>query len=296
MDVDQLDDIEELFKETEKAKQKFRQEYKEEKKFEELVQKQQKPVVEAIKATVKKAEESSIKLSLEESDEELVEKILTVTREDYDVSPPALKSLMINLYKQQQLPVLITLLKQEREFRPVINSAYYRNHGTDILVFYGLGGSNVNMDFDRLMKSKTAQDYLEFLDQYTEANGEAIIRLYEDMEREDDDDDDEDDEDDTMLADIFDDSSDAETASYSGDALNAREAPLSNTASHSGDGLRYYKDPQQLTDRLLKLHATYKAGNTATEVFNEANTIAKELLQTKKISKEKYQQMMKLFS
>ena len=117
------------------------------------------------------------------------------------------------------------------------------------------------------------------------------------MEREDDDDeDDEDDEDDTMLADIFDDSSDAETASYSGDVLNAREAPLSNTASHSGDGLRYYKDPQQLTDRLLKLHATYKAGNTATEVFNEANTIAKELLQTKKISKEKYQQMMKLFS
>lgn len=280
MDIDQLSDYEELYKATEDAKKKFKDEYIKETQFEERVKKEQAPVIEAIKETAKQVDkDKDPQLALKETEEKLRNKIEAVASTNYQIKPHDLKSLMRNYLKNGKLPILIYLILKHK-FDPKISMGLYEKYKSKLLIFYALGYNNVARDYDRFIASNEYKEYINKIAAYIEQNSEQIDELYSYYADTDDDDDFDDDGDD------YDDGGEDE------------ENPLrwDESKMYDGQGLKYYNNPQQLVDRLAKLHATFNAGNTAAEVFNEANNIIKELLKIGHIiTKDKYLELVKLF-
>ena len=81
------------------------------------------------------------------------------------------------------------------------------------------------------------------------------------------------------------------------DRLPSSESDFSEGDFHSleGSGIRFYKSPGELVDRLGLLCASREAGNTSKKVINELVEILDHLLNEKVIKKSEYKKIYKSF-
>ena len=93
-----------------------------------------------------------------------------------------------------------------------------------------------------------------------------------------------------------------EEAAISSGLAGREEQQAVGTTTSSGEGLkptrsgvRYYKDAEELLDRLVKLKSARQAGNTSAELRNEAGDILDKLREDKEIDEPLFKGLWEIF-
>ena len=233
------------------------------------------PLVEAIKQQRAKPEQEAL------SKRQLRNSVNAVSKPFPD-RPKEFKAYLVDVYEDERyFNTLLSLVKLNVIKDFPINAM--KTHGlVNSFIFYGQGGTNLNMMGVRSQELKDRlASFQDFFNKNSNALREIIGESYVREEEFDGDDFDSDDEQEEL--DTDDDSDDKE-----GDFTQLLDE--SPSLLKYGDG--YVKD---LKDELKLLLSAKDAGNTSLHNANKASDILKKLLKRGKITKCKYKQISKEF-